>query len=169
MFVNSHIATGYLAGKIAKQDSKWILLLIFSTVFPDIDGLWSNTVAGHHSILHAPIFWIFVLLIGTGIGKFRKDKIIEKTVLIIFIGAMRHLITDWLTARTVGIRWFFPFSETMYWIYPIQPEKGQIPIWDMVVAPYFPFYFQNKVLAYGEVAINLIALCVFGKGYLKKK
>lgn len=39
MFVNSHIASGYIVGKIINQDPKWILLLIFSTVLPDIDGL----------------------------------------------------------------------------------------------------------------------------------
>lgn len=169
MFINSHIASGYLVGKVAKQDSKWILLLVFSTVFPDIDGLWSNTVAGHHSILHTPIFWIGFLAIGLGIGKVQNQQMLEKAIGIIFIGAMLHLITDWLTARTVGIRWLYPFSETNYWIYPIQPEKGNIPIWDMVIPPYFPFYFENKILAYGEVAINLIALAVFGKDYLKKK
>jgi len=169
MFINSHIATGYLAGKIAKQDSKWTLLLIASTVFPDIDGLWSNTVAGHHSILHTPIFWILFFLVGTGVGIFQKNELIRKAVFIIFIGTMLHLITDWLTARTVGIRWLYPFSETNYWIYPIQPEKGNIPIWDMIVPPYFPFYFENKVLAYGEVLLNLAAIGLFGMNYFRKR
>ena len=57
----------------------------------------------------------------------------------------------------------------MYWIYPIQPEKGQIPIWDMVVAPYFPFYFENKVLAYGELLLNILAISVFGISFARKK
>ncbi len=86
--------------------------------------------------------------------------------LIVLAATMLHLIIDWLTARTVGIQWLYPFSNTNYWIYPISPEKGNIPIWEMVVPPYINFYFENKVLAYGEVAVNLAAFGWLGKTYL---
>ena len=82
---------------------------------------------------------------------------------------MLHLVTDWLTARTVGIQWFYPFSETNYWIYSIEPEKGNIPIWDMVIPPYINFYFENKILVYSEILVNLAALGWVGKTYLIKK
>ena len=166
MFVNSHIASGYLAGKIAKDDSKWIVLWMVAATIQDIDGLWSDTVAGHHSILHTPIFWIAVCGIVWWIGNSRKIQGLEMGALIVFVATMLHLITDWLTARTVGIQWLYPFSNTNYWIYPISPEKGNIPIWEMVVPPYINFYFENKVLAYGEVAVNLVAFGWLGKTYL---
>ena len=82
---------------------------------------------------------------------------------------MLHLITDWLTARTVGVQWFYPFSETNYWIYPIEPEKGDIPIWDMIIPPYINFYFENKILVYSEILVNFVALGWAGKTYLIKK
>ena len=166
MFVNSHIATGYLAGKVAGDKKEWILLWIIAATIPDIDGLWSDTVAGHHSILHTPIFWIVVCGIVWWIGNSRKIQGLEMGALIVLAATMLHLIIDWLTARTVGIQWFYPFSNTNYWIYPISPEKGNIPIWEMVVPPYINFYFENKVLAYGEVAVNLAAFGWLGKTYL---
>ena len=108
MFVNSHIASGYLAGKIAKDDSKWIVLWMVAVTIQDIDGLWSDTVAGHHSILHTPIFWIAVCGIVWWIGNFRKIQRLEMGALIVLAATMLHLFTDWITARTVGIQWFYP-------------------------------------------------------------
>ena len=169
MFVNSHIASGYLVGRLAKLDREWIILLIFATVLPDIDGLWSNTVAGHHSILHTPIFWIIFCGFGYGFGKVQLNDFIQKTFVLLFVGSMLHLISDWLTSRTVGIKWFYPILETNYWIYPIEPEKGDIPIWEMIIPPYFPFYFENKVLAYGELLLNILAISVFGISFARKK
>ena len=122
MFINSHIASGYLAGTFSKQESKWVWLLIFSTILPDIDGIWSKTVAGHHSILHTPIFWIVICSISVIIGKIQKRNDIEKGSLIIFSGAMLHLITDWLTARTVGIQWLYPLSQKDFYLFQIQPS-----------------------------------------------
>ena len=168
MFVNSHIASGYLAGRLSKLESKWVWLLIFATIIPDIDGIWSNTVAGHHSILHTPIFWIVICSMSGIIGRIKKHNDIEKGSKIILLGTMLHLITDWLTARTVGIQWLYPFYETNYWIYSIEPENGNIPIWDMVISPYIDFYFENKILVYSEILINFVALVWAGKIYFNK-
>ena len=166
MFINSHIATGYLAGKAAGDKKEWILLWIIAATVPDIDGLWSGTVAGHHSILHTPIFWIVLCGIVWWIGNFRKIQQLETGALIVLAGTMLHLFTDWITSRTVGIQWLYPFSNTNYWIYPIFPEKGNIPIWEMVVPPYINFYFENKILFYGEVGLNILAIGWFWKTYL---
>ena len=168
MFVNSHIASGYLAGRLSKLQSKWIWLLIFATIIPDIDGTWSNTVAGHHSILHTPIFWIVICSMSGIIGRIKKYNDIEKASKIILLGAILHLVTDWLTARTVGIQWLYPFYETNYWIYTIEPEKGDIPIWDMVISPYIDFYFENKILVYSEILVNFVAIVWAGKHYFNK-
>ena len=169
MFINSHIASGYIIGRSAKQDSKWMTLLILSTIFPDIDGLWSNTVAGHHSILHTMIFWIVILGFGFVTGILLEKKNIQKMVIIIFCGVMLHLITDWFTSRTVGIKWLYPFSDKDYFLYSIDSSKGDIPIWQMIIPPYFTFYCENKILFYSEIGINIIAIGLFGQKYLKKE
>jgi membrane-bound metal-dependent hydrolase YbcI (DUF457 family) len=158
MFINSHIASGYLAGTFSKQESKWVWFLIFSTILPDIDGIWSSTVAGHHSILHTPIFWIVICSISVIIGKFQKRNDIEKGSLIIFSGAMLHLVTDWLTARTVGIQWFYPLSQKDFYLFQIQPEQGQVSIWEMIQNPYFSFYMENAILFWAEIGVTFVAL-----------
>jgi len=158
MFINSHIASGFVVGALAKQRKNWTLLLIFATIIPDIDGIWSNTVAGHHSILHTPIYWILLCGLGWIVGKAQQKTLIQKGAVILFCGAMLHLFTDWVTARTVGIQWLFPFNDTDFYVYPIQPEHGNLPIWEMVIPPYINFYFENKILVWGEIGLNLIAI-----------
>ena len=58
MFINSHLATGYLLYKLNIFEKKWFPIWILSAWIPDIDGLWSPSVVEHHSILHTQIFWI---------------------------------------------------------------------------------------------------------------
>ena len=127
MFINSHIASGYIASRFDTDDKKWIFLWMFASIIPDIDGLWSKTVVDHHSILHTPFF----------------------------------LCTDYITARTVGIKWLFPFNNVDYYLFTITPEKGNISIWEMLVPPYVTFYMENKILTIFEALINVIALILY--------
>ena len=165
MFIISHAASGYIAGKIISHHKKldkyqqlFIVLVVTFSVFPDIDGVFSATVAGHHTILHTPFFWIVACSIIFIIGrKFypSKNHIIT---LGIFLGAILHIITDWITARTVGIQWLYPFIATNFDVFPVQPEKGQIPVYEMIMNPYWSFYMENKLLFGFEVGLNFLAV-----------
>ena len=164
MFVISHAAHGYLASvalhnRIVNNDYKLFLwLCIFFSVFPDIDGVFSTTVAGHHSILHTPMFWIVLCgLIYVISQKFNPAKS-HLITLGIFLGATLHIITDWITARTVGIQWLYPFSGQNFYVYSIYPEQGQIPVFEMITDPYWSFYMENKVLFGFEIGLNFLAL-----------
>lgn len=168
MFLPSHIASGYILGNalLRKGNSPWttapfLLVLLIASILPDVDGIWSNTVAGHHSILHTPIFWIFLFVGMTGLGMISNIRWMKPVSLAIFLGAILHLLTDWITARTVGIKWLYPFSDKSYFIFPIQPEQGQIPIWNMVRDPYLSFYMENEFLFWGEIGITLAGLGVW--------
>ena len=161
MFINSHIASGYIASRFETNKKEWIVFWIFAAFVPDIDGLWSKTVVDHHSVLHTPIFWIVICGTGWLIGWFKNDKIIRRISYILFLGTQIHLMTDYITARTVGIKWLYPFNDVDYFLYGIIPEKGEIPIWEMLVPPYISFYFENRVLAMFEVMINIIALVLY--------
>ena len=68
MFINSHLATGYLLYKLNIFEKKWLPIWILSAWIPDIDGLWSSSVVEHHSVLHTQIFWIVVCSLGWFIG-----------------------------------------------------------------------------------------------------
>ena len=161
MFINSHIASGYIASRFETNKKEWIVFWIFAAFVPDIDGLWSKTVVDHHSVLHTPIFWIVICGTGWLIGWFKNDKIIKRISYILFLGTQIHLMTDYITARTVGIKWLYPFNDVDYFLYGIIPEKGEIPVWEMLVPPYISFYFENRVLAMFEVMINIIALVLY--------
>ena len=161
MFINSHIASGYIASRFETNKKEWIVFWIFAAFVPDIDGLWSKTVVDHHSVLHTPIFWIVICGTGWLIGWFKNDKIIRRISYILFLGTQIHLMTDYITARTVGIKWLYPFNDVDYFLYGIIPEKGEIPVWEMLVPPYISFYFENRVLAMFEVMINIIALVLY--------
>jgi membrane-bound metal-dependent hydrolase YbcI (DUF457 family) len=161
MFINSHIASGYIASWFETNKKEWIVLWVFAAFIPDIDGLWSKTVVDHHSVLHTPIFWIVICGTGWLIGWFKNDKIIKRISYILLLGTQIHLMTDYITARTVGIKWLYPFNDVDYFLYGIIPEKGEIPVWEMLVPPYISFYFENRVLAMFEVMINIIALVLY--------
>jgi len=161
MFINSHIASGYIASWFETNKKEWIVLWVFAAFVPDIDGLWSKTVVDHHSVLHTPIFWIVICGTGWLIGWFKNDKIIKRISYILLLGTQIHLMTDYITARTVGIKWLYPFNDVDYFLYGIIPEKGEIPVWEMLVPPYISFYFENRVLAMFEVMINIIALVLY--------
>ena len=161
MFINSHIASGYIASWFETNKKEWIVLWLFAAFVPDIDGLWSKTVVDHHSVLHTPIFWIVICGAVWLIGWFKDNKTIKRISYILFLGTQIHLMTDFITARTVGIKWLYPFNDVDYFLYNIIPEKGEIPVWQMLIPPYISFYFENMVLAVFEVMINIIALVLY--------
>jgi hypothetical protein len=162
MFIPSHIASGYLLGKTMKSTS-WTIypfmpILLFASILPDADGLFSTTVAGHHTVLHTSIFWIVLFGGMILIQKMMKMEFLKPISLGLFLGTQIHLITDWFTARTVGIKWFYPFSETDYYLFQIHPEQGQINVWEMVQNPYFSFYMENAVLFWAEIGVIFVAM-----------
>ena len=171
MFVPSHLASGYLLGNFIKRSS-WAVypfmpVLLFASILPDADGIFSDTVAGHHTILHTPIFWIIVFSFMLFIQKLSKIEIIKPISLGIFLGAQLHLFTDWFTARTVGIQWFYPFSEKDYYLFQIHPEQGQVSVWEMIQNPYFNFYMENAFLFWIEIGVIFVALSLLLYTFIK--
>lgn len=167
MFVPSHIASGYLLGKGANRwlpknwdHSKFVLMVIIGAVIPDVDGIFSDTVAGHHSILHTPIFWFGFYALAIIMSKIMDRKNIHPLGLGIMLGAQLHLFTDWFTARTVGIQCLYPFSYKDFFLYPIQPEQGQVTVWEMVKDPYFSFYLENGFLLWTEIGLLVFSITI---------
>lgn len=167
MFIFSHAASGYIAGKVIsrhktleKHRQYFIVLVILFSLVPDVDGINSPTVAGHHSIMHTPIFWIMITLFLWIIGGYWNSSKLKMISVGVFSGSMLHLVTDWITARTVGIQWLYPFSTINFHLFPIFPGQGQIPIIEMVQDPYFTFYMENTKLAALEIGINVLAIII---------
>ncbi len=168
MFVPSHIASGYLLGKGVKKwlpkswdYPKFILMITIGATIPDVDGIFSETVAGHHSILHTPIFWVGLFLALWTVDRLVQSVSIKSMGFGLVIGAQLHLFSDWLTARTVGIQWLYPFSHKDYFLYPIQPDRGQVTVWEMSQNPYFSFYMENGLLFWTEIGLLVFTCIIF--------
>jgi membrane-bound metal-dependent hydrolase YbcI (DUF457 family) len=165
VFLPSHLATGYLLSKSIKP-SLWTVypfmpVLIIAALFPDVDGIFSKTVVGHHSVLHTPILWISLFGLMIFVDRMTKSDKIKPVALGVLLGTLSHLFTDWFTARTVGIQWFYPLSKIDYFLYQIQPDQGQVTVWEMMQNPYFSFYMENGFLFWTEIGLLVFTITIF--------
>lgn len=167
MYLPSHMAFGYLVVRGVEwwRGGKRLSSLeqgaiVIASVVPDVDGLLSDSVAGHHMATHTPLFW----LVGCGLvylgGRAWRREWLGRLAACVLIGALGHLATDWGTARTVGIQWLWPLFNTDYYLYPIDPSQGQIGISGMLGAEYLRFYASNRLLLVLELMMSLAALAL---------
>ena len=172
MFLPSHLASGYLLSKAIKP-SIWTVfpfmpVLIIAAIFPDADGIFSETVAGHDSMLHTPILWSTLFGVMIFVDRMTNSEKIKPIALGVLFGSLSHLFTDWLTARTVGIQWFYPLSQKDYFLFQIHPENGQGSVWEMISEPYFSFYMENGFLFWIEIGIVIFSVFLLSKNRLSK-
>jgi len=165
VFLPSHLASGYILGQFVKRPlwtiSPFMPVLLIASILPDVDVISSETVAGHHSILHTPICWIVIFGLMVFAGRITQNKKIKPISLGIFLGTQLHLFTDWFTARTVGIKWLYPLSKKDYFLFNIQPENGQVKVLEMLSDPYFSFYRENGFLFWTEIGLLVFTVIIF--------
>lgn len=161
----AHFASGYLAYKITTNAQAFSALdnyLILAAAMlganlPDVDYFFSKYIKDHHdSFLHAPLFWLMIVLTGYALGLFFQIQTLKILMILFGIGVFIHLFLDWLSGRTAGIQIFYPFSKKMYSLFPLTPEKGKVTIWpgrDQV--SFWRFYLNNKFLVGVETFLIL--------------
>lgn len=169
----SHLAAGYLSAyainrHIIKDNKILYNTVLFTSLIPDIDGLFSKTIAGHHSILHTPSIWIIILAILWLVSKVYKNDFYKYLGICIFIGAFSHLITDWYAARTVGIQWLYPFSNQDFHLFSLNKAMGETSISSMLGKEFLTFYMNNLILFWSEVLVNIAAFVLFMIGKRKR-
>jgi len=142
-------------GPIYEVSLPMLLVYFFVSFIPDIGGFWINELKNHHHhILHTPIIWILILIIGILFG-YTKWAILIVSIIIF------HLVTDFVTGRTAGVLIFYPFSKKEYSLEKTHPQNGNVNIkrifrrnfWS-----YVKFYFSNKILISFEVTMIVIGL-----------
>ena len=162
----AHVASGYWVYKITAVstpliESSFLLgLSVVGALAPDVDGLFGKQMRDHrNTIFHAPLFW-FLTFISMHIFTFLTHA--ENMALYInvfFFGVTIHLFLDWFSGRTTGIRIFYPFSKKVYALFPICPEKGNIPVLpNKEHVTFWKFYLENKFLVFAELLIVLSPL-----------
>lgn len=97
-----------------------LIIYFMISLIPDIGLLWSKKIKGHHkNILHAPLFWILILIVGFLIG-------IQKYTILISSLILFHLFCDFLTVKITGIPLFYPFSKKEYSLRKTSPKMGSV-------------------------------------------
>lgn len=177
MTLPAHLSGGYIAINLVDKINPSLELgsgcLLFAgligSVLPDIDFVFFKYMKDHHnSWPHTPLFWIAIYLIFFSIGIFLRNQIIQNYSTALIIGILTHLFLDWFNGRAAGIRIFYPFSEKLYSLFPLSPEKGRIPTFlipNKEYVEFLKFYVQNKFLLAIEI---MIIISGFGVWIFKK-
>ena len=175
MTLPAHISGGYLVIKLVNKinpnlgydSSGLIIAAVVGAVFPDIDFFFFKYFKDHHnSIPHTPLFWLSAYIIVYLMGFFLKNQFIKSYSTALAIGIFVHLFLDWFNARAAGIRILYPFSEKMFSLFPINPEKGKVPT-SLFPFPkkeyieFYKFYAQNTFLLFTEISITVTGLLVW--------
>lgn len=175
MYLPSHVAFGYLVVRGVEwwQGGKRLSRLeqcaiVIASLAPDVDGLVSDSVAGHHMAPHTPLFWLATCALVYLAARAWRRPWLGRLAACVLIGTLGHLTTDWVTARTVGIQWLWPLTNTDYYLYPIDPSQGQIGISGMLGAEYLRFYASNRLLLVLELAMGVAALALLLARRLKR-
>lgn len=175
MLTPTHIATGYIISQVfmnkfnLSQTNNLLITTIAVTgsLAPDIDGLFGLPIKDHHkTIFHTPIFWCLFILLTGFISFFVKNQLIIISIVAFGSGVFIHLFSDWLTGRTAGIMIFYPFLKKQYSLFPLNPKKGEVPIFPnkkniKKYCEFFKYYFKNKLLVFTEILIILIAIFIW--------
>jgi len=175
MLLPTHIATGYILSEIfidnynLLQTDKLLIttLTLAGSLAPDIDGLFGLQIKDHHkTVFHTPIFWSLLIFIMGFIGFSIKNLLIVIFIIAFGIGVFFHLFLDWFSGRSAGIRIFYPFSKKQYSLFPLKPEKGNVPIFPnkkniKKYREFIRYYLKNKFLVITETLIILIAIFIW--------
>jgi len=175
MTLPAHMAGGYLALRLANKINPKLGLstpLVFAiglgaALLPDIDAFSSVYLKDHHSFTHAPLFWVLIFISLCLVGHILSSSFIKNIALVILIGSCVHLFLDWFSGRTAGLQIFYPFSFKQYSLFPLNPEKGKIPISIIPSKDYLKFYAENGFLLFVEISIIVGAVFHFVVSKLK--
>jgi len=155
----THLAGGaslYLLARPEYDPHENILLtaVLAGSLAPDIDGLFGNAIKDHHNtVFHAPLFWLLLLIVAKyTAASFAPNFLLP--VALFFAGVFLHLLLDWISARTGGIRLWYPFSRKVYSLCKLHPEKGDVPIFSLrQQASFWKHYLSSKWLIGLEIII----------------
>lgn len=161
----AHLSSGYWVYKIASnapgvETSLLLSLSMAGALAPDIDGLFGKKMRDHrNTIFHAPSFWLLSFVTIRTFIFLGSNESLVVYVNAFFSGVFIHLFLDFFSGRTTGIRLFYPFSKKIYALFPIHPEKGNIPVLpNREHLSFWKFYFENKFLVLTELLVILSPL-----------
>lgn len=167
----AHLSSGYLvyaavSGTVEFDNPPLFGVALAGAMAPDIDGLFGAQMKDHKdTVFHAPLFWLGTFAIVYIAGQVLFPDF-SSYLIAFFLSTFVHLFLDWMSARTTGVRIFYPFSKKKYSLFPFQPEKGDVPVlpdrqhfgaW----REFWKFYFSKKLLVIIELLITVSPFIVY--------
>lgn len=155
----AHLASGYWVYKTAVGFSPGdtsLLLALGGAIAPDIDALFSTNLNVHrNTVFHAPLCWLVGLISIHFLSQILNISNLTLHSNIFFACVFIHLFLDWFSGRTAGIRILYPFSKKVYALFPIKPEKGNIPLIPTRKKHllFWKYYLENKFLVTVELLL----------------
>ena len=159
------------------SSGEMLTLLIAGTLLgdaPDTDILFHfitkrtlkpSSLSDHRKYLtHAPLLWIVAGLGIVGISFFFSLGIFWQLLgLLVWLGPWSHFLCD---SVEVGVMWLWPFSKRQFALYNSQESLDAHHVqpprtWQALFREYF-----KEPVAYLELIISLIAVCVATAYYL---
>jgi len=161
----AHISSGYIIYIAATQlikieNTPLLIIAIIGSLIPDVDAFFGLNMKDHHNtIFHTPLFWLIIFNILFILGQSILLEYMD-LIYIFFLGVFIHLLSDWITARTAGIRVFYPFKKNNYSLFKLESDKGNIPIFPnknnfKVWMKFWTHYLKNKYLLAFEIIITI--------------
>lgn len=177
MLLITHLSSGYILNHYLSDKFGWInkkktlVLFLISVIIPDIDGFFGANINNHRkTIFHAPLIYLFLLTIIFIWGTVRKNKTFKTFSLIFLCGSFVHFFLDWASSRTTGVWIFYPFSEKLYHLFPINSDIGNISLFpskenSREYLNFIRFSLENKTVVFLELFILFwgITLFIFNK------
>jgi inner membrane protein len=124
-----HAVTGIALSTTISNKQQWLrvgILTVFCSIAPDIDvisfrlGIPYQHWLGHRGLSHSIVF---AALLGMIALLFISEKSIKRKCLcfcVFFASGILHDVLDAITNGGLGVAFFFPFSDTRYFL-PWQP------------------------------------------------
>ncbi len=170
----SHLSLGYLVFFALNKIFPSIILnkpvlivsaFIFS-MLPDFTGIFYNKIRDHHKdFFHVPLFWLIISLFIFLLSFICMKSFLITISALLFFETQFHLLFDFITGRTIGVRFLYPFIKKEYSLFPINRSRGNIdlrfPKFNKEQNEYLKFYLQNKFLTSIEVLIIILGVIVF--------
>ena len=168
----AHLSSGYLVYEYVLATTSAEGGLLFSVALagsmaPDIDGLFGSKMKDHRStVFHSPLIWL-ALYAGLHLTSLTVIPNATPYVTAFFLAAFAHHLLDWFAARTGGVRLLYPFSKKTHSFFPLQPERGGVPVWPKKDSmkewiDFWKFYFSNKFLIGAELFVVVSSIFVYG-------
>jgi len=159
----------------------WYAVSFIFGMIPDLDVLAIKNFRDHHkSPMHWPFIWI-LLLISTIVFQNVLNQLWFATIILFSSTTIVHICLDYISGRTAGVQFLFPFSKKEMSLCPLNKKKGLFSVRSFfrfkrknnkkeqfVEAPvklnrkfiisYLDFYTKNKALFFFELIIILAGL-----------